>query len=202
MSNFDAQCIGQYTQYYIIDRADFINKIQTGMSIEEYWNIQKNTRKIYFSVGTQNAKRPFLSYRFVVNGRTFYGTSKIGYSRDIHARMAGRPCKVYFQSNNPYISCPGDVDSNTPDDVAQPISITAMVLGMISLFVAWIPIISLLFGGTALALGIVALRKKKANNYFAWAGIICSGIALLIGILVTILLIAIFVFDLPAFFIK
>lgn len=131
MSNFDAQCTGQYTQYYIIDRADFINKIQTGMSIEEYWNIQQNTRKIYFSVGTQNFKRPFLSYRFVVNGRTFYGTSKIGYSRDIHARMAGRPCKVYFQSNNPYISCPGDVDGTTPDDVAQPISLTAMVLGMI-----------------------------------------------------------------------
>ena len=200
MSNFDAQCIGQYTQYYIIDRADFINKIQTGMSIEEYWNIQQNTRTIYFSVGTQNFKRPFLSYRFVVNGRTFYGTSKIGYSRDIHARMAGRPCKVYFQSNNPYISCPGDVDGTTPDDVAQPISLTAMVLGMISLFVAWIPIISLLFGGTGLALGIVALRKKKTNNYFAWAGIICSGIALLIGILATILLIAIFIFDLPAFF--
>ncbi|MGN0325577.1 MAG: hypothetical protein ACI4DW_04655 [Lachnospiraceae bacterium] len=72
-----------------------------------------------------------------------------------------------------------------------------MVLGMISLFVAWIPIISLLFGGTALALGIVALRKKKTNSYFAWAGIICSGIALLIGILVTILLTILILRSLP-----
>ena len=190
MSNFDAQCTGQYTQYYIIDRADFINKIQTGMSIEEYWNIQQNTRKIYFSVGTQNFKRPFLSYRFVVNGRTFYGTSKIGYSRDIHARMAGRPCKVYFQSNNPYISCPGDIDSNTPDSTAQPLSITAMVLGLISLFLSCIPFISFLMGGISFVLGIVALQKKKSNNNFAWAGIICSGIALMIGMLVTLLFVA------------
>ena len=62
MNNFDAQCIGQYTKYYIIDRADFINKIQEGMSIEEYWYIQKNTKKVYVSMGTQNFKNPFLSY--------------------------------------------------------------------------------------------------------------------------------------------
>ena len=35
MSNYDAQCIGQYTKYYIIDRVNFINKMQEGMSIEE-----------------------------------------------------------------------------------------------------------------------------------------------------------------------
>lgn len=190
MNNFDAQCIGQYTKYYIIDRADFINKIQEGMSIEEYWYIQKNTKKVYVSMGTQNFKNPFLSYRFEVNGKTYYGTSQVGYSRDIHARMAGKPCKVYFQSNNPYISCPGDIDSNTPDSTAQPLSITAMVLGLISLFLSCIPFISFLMGGISFVLGIVALQKKKSNNNFAWAGIICSGIALVIGILITLLFVA------------
>ena len=190
MNNFDAQCIGQYTKYYIIDRADFINKIQEGMSIEEYWYIQENTKKVYVSGGTQNFKNPFLSYRFEVNGKTYYGTSQVGYSRDIHARMAGKPCKVYFQSNNPYISCPGDIDSNTPDSTAQPLSITAMVLGLISLFLSCIPFISFLMGGISFVLGIVALQKKKSNNNFAWAGIICSGIALVIGILVTLLFVA------------
>ena len=194
MSNFDAQCTGQYTKYYIIDRVNFINKMQEGMSIEEYWHIQKNTRKIYVSMGTQNAKNPFLSYRFEVNGKTYYGTSKVGYSRDIHARMAGKPCKVYFQSNNPYISCPGDLNSNMPDDTAQPLSITAMVMGLISLGFSWIPFVSFIISGISLTLSIFALHNKKTNNIFAWAGIICSGIALLIGILITLIFIAIVVF--------
>ncbi|MGN0495180.1 MAG: hypothetical protein ACI4GW_03020 [Lachnospiraceae bacterium] len=56
MGNYDSQCTGQYTKYYIIDRANFMQKIQEGMSIEEYWNIQKNTRKIYVSIVTQNAR--------------------------------------------------------------------------------------------------------------------------------------------------
>ena len=194
MSNFDAQCTGQYTKYYIIDRVNFINKMQEGMSIEEYWHIQKNTRKIYVSMGTQNAKNPFLSYRFEVNGKTYYGTSKVGYSRDIHARMAGKPCKVYFQANNPYISCPGDLNSNMPDDTAQPLSITAMVMGLISLGFSWIPFVSFIISGISLTLSIFALHNKKTNNIFAWAGIICSGIALLIGILITLIFIAIVVF--------
>lgn len=194
MSNFDAQCTGQYTKYYIIDRVNFINKMQEGMSIEEYWHIQKNTRKIYVSMGTQNAKNPFLSYRFEVNGKTYYGTSKVGYSRDIHARMAGKPCKVYFQSNNPYISCPGDLNSNMPDDTAQPLSITAMVMGLISLGFSWIPFVSFIISGISLTLSIFALHNKKTYNIFAWAGIICSGIALLIGILITLIFIAIVVF--------
>ena len=145
-------------------------------------------------MGTQNFKNPFLSYRFEVNGKTYYGTSKVGYSRDIHARMAGKPCKVYFQSNNPYISCPGDLNSNMPDDTAQPLSITAMVMGLISLGFSWIPLVSLIISGISLALSIFALHNKKTNNMFAWAGIICSGIALLIGILITLVLFAIFVF--------
>ena len=187
MSNYDSQCVGQYTQYYIIDRADFINKVQAGMSLEEYWYYQQNTRKIYFSVGTQNVRCPFMSYRFVVNGRMFYGTSKIGYSRDIHARMAGKPCKVYFQSYNPYISCPGDYEGNTPDDDVQPLSITSMVMGLISLFAGLFPFISLLISGPSLAIGIIALRRKKTNNIFALAGIITSGIGLFTGIIVSII---------------
>lgn len=199
MGDYDAQCTGQYTKYYIIDRADFMNKIQTGMSIEEYWNIQRNSRKIYFSFGTQNVRNPFMSYRFEVDGKTYYGTSKIGYSRDIHARMADKPCKVFFRSSNPYISCPGDVNSNTPDDIALPLSIAAMVMGLISLAFFWIPLVSLLICGIALTLGIFALHKKKTNNYFAWAGIICSGIALLVGIIVTLLIFVLFILSLTAY---
>lgn len=189
MNNFDAQCIGQYTKYYIIDRVDFMNKVQEGMSIEEYWNIQQNTRKVYVSIGTVNAKNPFLSYRFEVNGKTYYGTSRVGYSRDIHARMADTPCKVYFQSDNPYISRVGDMNSSAPGEIAQPLNIVAMVMGICSLAFSCIPFFSFIFSAIALAFSIVALNKKKANNYFALAGIICSGIALLIAILVIILFI-------------
>lgn len=192
MSNYDAQCIGQYTKYYIIDRVNFINKMREGMSIEEYWDLQKNTRKIYMSIGTQNAKRPFLSYRFEVNGKTYYGTSKVGYNRYTHTKMDGKPCKVYFQSNNPYISCPGDLDSNMPDDTAQPLSIASMVMGLLSLCFSCIPFFSFLFSGLSLALSIFALYNKKTNNIFAWAGIICSGIALLMGIFAVLLFIAVF----------
>ena len=196
MENYDSQCTGQYTKYYIIDRANFIRKIQEGMSIEEYWEIQKTTRKIYFSVGTQNVRCPFLSYRFEVNGKTYYGTSKVGYSRDIHARTAGKPCKVYYSSKNPYQSSPGDLNSNMPDDTAQPLSIACMVMGLISLCFSCIPFFSILLGGLSLALSIFALHKKKTNNIFAWAGIICSGIALCLGLLVALLFIAVFVFGL------
>lgn len=198
MGNYDSQCTGQYTKYYIIDRANFMQKIQEGMSIEEYWEIQKNTRKIYVSIGTQNVRCPFMSYRFVVNGKTYYGTSKIGYSRDIHARMAGKPCKVYFQSNNPYLSSPGDINSNTSDDTAQPLSIASMVTGILSLCISCIPFFSIVIGGLSLALGIFALQKKKTNNIFAWAGTICSGIAILIGLIVILLFISIYVFDFSA----
>lgn len=195
MEKYDSQCIGEYTRYYIIDRAYFMQKIQEGMSIEEYWEIQKNTKKIYVSIGTQNIRCPFLSYRFEVNGKTYYGTSKVGYSRDIHERTAGKRCKVYYSSKNPYLSSPGDLKSNVPDDTAHPLSIASMVTGLISLCISCIPLFSIIIGGLSLALSIFALQKKKTNNLFAWAGIICSGISLLIGLLVALLLIAFFVFD-------
>ena len=196
MNNYDAQCIGQYTKYYIINRGEFINKVQEGMSIEEYWDIQKNTRKLYFTTGTQNSKNPFLSYRFEVKGKTYYGTSKIGYSRDIHARMAGKPCKVYYQSANPYLSCPGDMNSDCPDDTAQPLSIAAMVTGILSFLFSFVPFLSIITGFASLALGLYALRRKKTINPFAYAGIICSGIALLIGVISTFLLIAFLILSL------
>lgn len=186
MNSYNAQCIGQYMNCYIIDRIDFINKMQQGMSLEEYWYIQKNKKEIFISRGTKNAVHPFLCYRFIVNGKTYYGTSKVGYSRDIHARMAGKPCKVYYRSDNPYISSPGDINGNIPDDESQPLSIVAMVMGILSLSLFCIPFASIAISGISFALSLIARSGKKTNNYFALAGIICSGIALLSGIFCTI----------------
>ena len=187
MNNYDAQCTGHYTQYYIIDRTNFIIKMREGMSIEEYWELQQTTRKPTVSIGAHNSIRPFLSYRFEVNGKTYYGTSKIGYSRDVHARMAGKPCKVYFQASNPYLSSPGDLHSNTPDDSAMPLSIASMVTGFISFLFLFIPFISIFISALSITLGIFALHRKKTNNFFAWSGIICSGASLMIGIIVALL---------------
>ena len=100
--------------------------------------------------------------------------------------MAGSPCKVYYRSDNPYISSPGDINGNTPDDESQPLSIVAMVMGILSLSLFCIPFASIAISGISFALSLIARSGKKTNNYFALAGIICSGIALLSGIIGTI----------------
>lgn len=193
MSTYDSQCVGHYTGYYAINRQVFMEKIQQGMSVEEYFNNQKGTFKLYMTSGVQNGKHPFAIYQYEVDGKIYYGTTKVGYSRDIHYRLKGRECKVYYMSSNPYFSSPGDIDGDKCEDETAPKNLLAFVLSLIAAVICYFPILPIILGIVSLFLSIGAYKNQKSHNVFAIAGIIMSSIAIVVSLISTIMLVVFFV---------
>ncbi|MCX7658332.1 MAG: DUF4190 domain-containing protein [Oscillospiraceae bacterium] len=74
--------------------------------------------------------------------------------------------------------------------VKSGLSIASMVLGILSILFFCIPYISIPLAIVGLVLGIISLVKKQGGKGMAIAGVICSAIGLLIGIIVIIMAIA------------
>ncbi len=70
------------------------------------------------------------------------------------------------------------------------LSIAAMVLGILSILFFCIPYISLPLAIVGLILGIISLVKKQGGRGMAIAGVICSAIGFIIGIIVIIFAVA------------
>ncbi|MCQ2516185.1 MAG: hypothetical protein MJ094_04915 [Saccharofermentans sp.] len=189
MGTYDSHCVGFYTGYYAINRQVFMEKIQQGMTAEEFFNEQKGTFKLYVATGVQNGKHPFSIYQYEVDGKTYYGTTKVGYSRDIHYGLKGKACKVYYMSSNPYISSPGDIDGDKSEDDTAPKNLLAFILALISSVLCGVPVLPIILGIVALFVSISAYKNQKSHNVFAIFGIVLSSIAILVGLISTIILV-------------
>lgn len=75
-----------------------------------------------------------------------------------------------------------------PPPKAQGITITALILGIISLFFGAIPVLGLLLGAAAVIVSAVALSKKVHSRGMSIAGLITGILGLLIGLIMTIVL--------------
>lgn len=69
------------------------------------------------------------------------------------------------------------------------LAITALVIGIVAFVLGWVPIFGLLAGIAGIVLGILALRQPRGKG-FGIAALILSGIAVITGILMTLLLFA------------
>jgi hypothetical protein len=70
------------------------------------------------------------------------------------------------------------------------LAVASMVLGIVSLFLFWIPFLGWVPVLTGLILGIVALQKTYGRG-FAIAGVVCAGLALAIKVWFWLVLIGI-----------
>jgi hypothetical protein len=70
-------------------------------------------------------------------------------------------------------------------------AISALVVGIVATFSSWIPVWGVLVGSTALVLGIIALKKNQ-NKGLAITGIVTGGLATLLSLFITALLIVAF----------
>lgn len=104
------QVKGIYREYGIYDRFDFVNKMREGLSYEEFVEIDKKAG-IRFNMGPgRSAKNKYVPYEFEVDGKKYYGTTKVAYSIDIRAGMAGKPCNVTYDDADPYKSVLGTAE--------------------------------------------------------------------------------------------
>ena len=74
--------------------------------------------------------------------------------------------------------------------------VAALVLGIVALFLSWIPVLGLGLAVLAVIFGILGLSKARRgladNRGMAIAGLVLGGIALLIGLVVTVATLALF----------
>ncbi len=75
-----------------------------------------------------------------------------------------------------------------PPPKTQGITITALILGIISLFFGAVPVLGLLLGAAAVIVSAVALNKKAHSRGMSIAGLITGIIGLIIGVIMTIVL--------------
>jgi hypothetical protein len=67
------------------------------------------------------------------------------------------------------------------------IGIAALVVGIVAFVTGWVIVWGLLAGATAVVLGLIALKKSKANKGFGIAGIVLGAIAVLTSLVFTVL---------------
>lgn len=76
------------------------------------------------------------------------------------------------------------------------LAISSMILGILSLFLFWIPIVGFLLPLLALILGIVSLRKisknESAGKAFSIVGIVLGALFLIVGLLISFASLALF----------
>jgi|GEM_PF-805352 len=69
---------------------------------------------------------------------------------------------------------------------ASGIGIAALVVGIVAILSGWVAIWGLLVGAGAIVLGVIALKKSKANKGFGIAGIILGAVAALTSLIFTV----------------
>jgi len=67
------------------------------------------------------------------------------------------------------------------------LGIAALIVGIVAFLTGWAAVWGLLAGATAVVLGVVALKKSKANKGFGITGIILGGVAALTSVVFTII---------------
>jgi hypothetical protein len=67
-------------------------------------------------------------------------------------------------------------------------AISALVVGIVATFSSWIPVWGVLVGSAALVLGIIALKKNQSKA-LAITGIVTGGLATLLSLLITALVV-------------
>lgn len=104
-----------------------------------------------------------------------------------------QPGYPQYQQQQPYGANAGQyggymAGGYAPPPKTQGITITAMVLGIISVFFGAIPVFGLLVGAAAVIVSVMALSRKAHSRGMSIAGLITGIVGLLIGLLVTIML--------------
>jgi hypothetical protein len=69
---------------------------------------------------------------------------------------------------------------------ASGIGIAALVVGIVAILSGWVAVWGLIVGAGAIVLGIIALKKSKANKGFGIAGIILGAVAALTSLIFTV----------------
>lgn len=75
---------------------------------------------------------------------------------------------------------------------SQTLAIVGMVLGILSLLCCCVTYLSIVLAVVSLVLSIVSIVQKKPGKGMAIAGIVCSAVALVIGVVAIILSFAVF----------
>ncbi|HOV40538.1 MAG TPA: DUF4190 domain-containing protein [Oscillospiraceae bacterium] len=104
-----------------------------------------------------------------------YGSTENSYSQSSYQQPA-QQYNYYQQPGNP--------------PAKSGLSIASMVLGILSILFFCIPYISIPLAIVGLILGIISLVKKQGGKGMAIAGVICSAIGFVIGIIIIIMAIA------------
>lgn len=65
------------------------------------------------------------------------------------------------------------------------LAIASLSIGILALALCFLPVLSVLIGGAAVALGIIALQKAQPKG-LSWTGIVTGGLGVIISLIVTI----------------
>lgn len=65
------------------------------------------------------------------------------------------------------------------------LAVASLSIGILALALCFLPVLSVLIGGAAVALGIIALQKAQPKG-LSWTGIVTGGLGVIISIIVTI----------------
>jgi len=95
---------GRYLGYGIFDKMDFVNKMRTGMTFEDF---VEEDRKTVIRIPTRHGrggKNRYVPYEFEVDGKLYYGTTKLAYSWDIRNGMQGKTCQIAYEPADPFVN--------------------------------------------------------------------------------------------------
>lgn len=111
-----------------------------------------------------------------------------------YAQQYPAPGQAYPQQQYPQQPYPGQPASLQYGAPAAPtktnaLALTALIVGIVGLFLCWIPFLGLLVGLVAVVLGFLGMRKSAevGGKGLAIGGIVAGGIVFLIGLIFTVI---------------
>lgn len=175
---------GVYKEYGIFDRVDFVNKMQSGMSYEEY--VEKSKQAIIkVAIGPgKSARNRYVAYEYEVEGKKYYGTTHVAYSIDIRSNMIGKTCLIEYDDEHPYQS-----RISKDDTVSKGVntSVMSMVFGIISSCTSFFVLPSIVLSILGFVYFAKAKKQEEFNAFVGYSGLIFSILGLVFAAISLIL---------------
>lgn len=176
--------VGVYKEYGISDRIDFVDKMRSGMSYEEYVEERKKKMLVVAIGPGKSARNRYVPYEYEVDGKTYYGTTYVAYSMDIFSSMVGKPCVVEYDDEDPYQS-----KIAKDDKVSSGVntSVKSMIFGIISFCTSFFVLPSVVLSILGFVFFAKAKKQEEFNKSTGYAGLIFSILGLVAAALILIL---------------
>ena len=117
------------------------------------------------------------------------------YNNEIYreGRFVPPPIQYIYVTQEPSGSGSDNSESSVPEKKIG-FALTSMIVGIVAAVFSCIPTISLICGGVGLTFGTITLVKHKDGSRMAFAGVICSSLAIHIAICILLVIVAL---DIP-----